>query len=245
MNDIQSGVDNTQELDETSLSRPYRTEKQEEEGEREVQKKQNVVVILVPPPKNEECHSYRHIYEQLNLNEICPSNEICPETFFRNFVNKRGYTFCKKPALESSLNRPVQPHELESYNKELLAAVAANDISTLIDRCRRKIPVLACNKFRESTLHFAARNSLYQVAEIIINSVQNPIIIDDYGRSPLTDAIWAVSPNFAIIERLLDHSLELLQLTDVRGFTPLNYVREEHVFKLCLFFYSRREKYWP
>jgi hypothetical protein len=73
----------------------------------------------------------------------------------------------------------------------------------------------------------------------------SPLVIDDYGRSPLSDAMWAILPSVAIIELLLDYAIDLLYLTDVRGFTPLDYIRKEHILQLCLFLYSKRENYWP
>ena len=188
---------------------------------------------------------YRMIYESLGLDQHSPASMISAEQFLKSFMEARGYNFCKTPALQSPLNRPIKPRERESYNKDVLDTIQANDISLLRDRCRRKLPVLVCNRYGESTLHMAARRSLYRVVQIIMKTEGSPIIMDDYGRSALVDAMWAESPNFAIIEQLLDYNIDLLLLTDERGFTPLSYIRKDQIFKLCLFFYSRRDKYWP
>jgi hypothetical protein len=199
----------------------------------------------IPRMNSSDSTAYQFIYEKLQLNHLCPSNDMCVETFLRRLLEVRGYEFCKRSALTSSLNRAPRQVERTSYCKELLKAVATNDVPELNRRVEQKEQILACNRYGESTLHFAARHSHHEAAQLIFKNEENPILIDDYGRSPLVDAMWAISPSFVIIEKLLDYSTELLQLTDVRGFTALNYVRKEHIFKFCLFFYSRREKYWP
>ena len=51
---------------------------------------------------------------------------------------------------------------------------------------------------------------------------------DDYGRTPLHDACWTVTPNFALMELLIRECPDLLLVKDARGFTPMSYTRKEH-----------------
>ena len=191
---------------------------------------------------------FRCVYQKLNLERLSPLGDMCAETFLSNLLRHRGYSYQKSPALASPFKRAIKQHEIQSYSKDLLTAISANNIPFLKDLCDKQKHILACNRFGESTLHIAARKAFPQIVQLIMKSElksESPLTIDDYGRSPLSDALWAITPCFSIIEQLLDYSIDLLYLTDVRGCTPLGYLREEHVCKLCLFFYSRRDKYWP
>ena len=212
----------------------------------------NLPLTSVPGPVGGDIDEYemkqfQYVYEKLRLDQLCPVNEMCAETFLINLLKRRGHSFVKRSAFESPFKRPIRSHEIENYSKDLLNAISGNDIAFVQDLCRKQKRINACNQVGESTLHMAARKSCHQIVNLILKSEEekSPLMIDDYGRSPLTDALCAISPSFSVIEQLLDHSVDLLYLTDDQGFTPLNYVRKEYVIKLCLFFYSRREKYWP
>lgn len=217
-------------------------------------KNSNILLTYVPiehdkqmndSDSDSEMKGFQYVYEKLKLARLCPVSDMCAETFLINLLKRRGYIFQKSSALTSPFNRPIKQHEIQNYSNTLINAISGNDLVFLRNILDMKKHILACNQIGESTLHIAARNSCHQIVQLILKSEESPVTIDDYGRSPLNDALWAISPSFSVIEQLLDHSVDLLFLTDVRGFTPLNYVRKEYVFKLCLFFYSRREKYWP
>lgn len=208
------------------------------------------VLTFFPSEDNkteEECDTkFRVVYEKLKLNHLCPVSEICAEKFLTNLLESRGYQFERSPAIESPYKRTIKQEEMLSYSTNLIDAISNNNVEAIQERYDNKKRILACNRFGESTLHLAARKAHPRIVYMIFKSeVEAPLIIDDFGRSPLTDALWAISPSFAVIEQLLDYEIDLLFLSDIRGFTPLNYVRKEHMFKVCLFFYSRREKYWP
>lgn len=188
---------------------------------------------------------YQFVYETLGLNRYSHSSKVNAEEFLKNLLRQRGYPSVKSPAINSEYKRPIRPIEMESYTKSLIVAIGDNDFSKLIDIYKEQHHLLACNRFGESTLHLAARKSSHRVVRFILEVEDSPIMIDDYGRSALTDAMWAVTPSFAVIELLMSKYPELISLVDVRGFTPLSYVRQEHVFKVCLFLYSKRDQYWP
>jgi hypothetical protein len=207
-----------------------------------------VPVVVVDSKTNtlSEVEIDQNSYKELGLNNLCPANDICVETFLTNLLELRGYTFEKKPAMHSQHKRPIHHVELQSYTKDLIAAIGDNNISALNDLHENQgRHIFACNRFGESTLHIAARKSHSAIVEMILKTEESSLMIDDYGRSPLCDAMWAIAPSMCIMEQLLDKSLDLLFLTDVRGFTPLNYIRKENIFKVCLFLYSKRDEYWP
>mmetsp|Transcript_3159 Transcript_3159/g.5608 ORF Transcript_3159/g.5608 Transcript_3159/m.5608 type:complete len:340 (+) Transcript_3159:34-1053(+) len=194
---------------------------------------------------NTEEKMFQHVYKNLGLCNFCPANEINADIFLTNLLRHRGYSTEQKPAMSSKYKRPIKKCESDLYNRELLNAISDNDLLKLADIYRSKKHLLASNCYGESTLHLAARKSNHKVVRFILEVEESPIMIDDYGRSPLTDAMWAVSPSFAVIEQLVTKFPDLISLTDVRGHTPLNYLRREHVFRVCLFLYSKRDTYWP
>jgi ankyrin repeat protein len=102
----------------------------------------------------------------------------------------------------------------------------------------------ACNKYSESVVHMACRRGSFEVADFILSNGGDCNIIDDYGRTPLHDACWRMDPRFDVVTLLLDRNLDLLRTLDVRGSTPLKYVREEHWIQWCAYIFHQKEKYW-
>jgi len=103
----------------------------------------------------------------------------------------------------------------------------------------------ACNKYCESILHLACRKSEFEVVRYVITNSADLNIIDDYGRNPLHDACWRIEPNFDIISLILEKDVNLLLMEDVRGCTPLAYVRSEDWMKWCFYLYNNRDRFWP
>lgn len=188
---------------------------------------------------------FQQVYRSLGLCIFSPASEMNAETFLINLLRHRGYDVKLNPAMSSTYSRPILQSETDLYSKELLRAISVNNFPKLVDIYQKRKHLLASNRYGESTLHLAAQKSNHRVVRFILETEENPIIMDDYGRSPLTDAMWAVSPSFVVIEQLVTKYPDLLFLTDVRGHTPLNYLQPEHVFRVCLFLYSKRNVFWP
>jgi hypothetical protein len=68
---------------------------------------------------------------------------------------------------------------------------------------------------------------------------------DQNGRTPLHHACWAVTPNFPMIEKLLNRDIRLLNMADSHGYLPLSYIRQEHWSEWLQFLQARKEIYWP
>ena len=198
-----------------------------------------------PRDKKPKVIDAEKLYEKLKLSRLCPLEDLVPDKFITSLLHHQGHEYIKKSSIKSNLKRSFEDFELKGYTKDLMTTISDHDTKKLEEICRAGGHVLACNRFGESTLHLAARKSYLDIVCLIFKFEKNPIIIDDYGRSPLHDAMWAIHPNYSIIEILLDHCVDLLHLVDTRGYTPLHYIRDENVVKVCLFLYSRRHKYWP
>jgi hypothetical protein len=69
----------------------------------------------------------------------------------------------------------------------------------------------------------------------------NPLVRDDYGRTPLHDACWRAMPDFGMVEMLLRAESRLALVRDVRGHMPFEYARKGHRGAWRAFLDERRD----
>ena len=91
----------------------------------------------------------------------------------------------------------------------------------------------------------ACRRSDLAVVDFVLRNGGDVNLVDDYGRTPLHDACWRPEPRFDVVTMLMDRNKDLIRFQDVRGSTPLNYVREEHWLQWCAYLFHQKEAYWP
>jgi ankyrin repeat protein len=85
------------------------------------------------------------------------------------------------------------------------------------------------NQFGESLLHLACRKSFADVVRFLVQEAGVPFNVkDDFGRNPAHDACWTIIPNWELMDLIVEKCPDLLFVEDVRGHTPLDYVRAEH-----------------
>lgn len=103
----------------------------------------------------------------------------------------------------------------------------------------------ACNRHSESIVHMACRRSDLDIVLFLLEHGADISIVDDFGRTPLHDACWRPEPRFDIVALIMEANIDLIRYSDVRGSTPLNYVRQEHWIQWCAFLFHMMEKHWP
>lgn len=163
------------------------------------------------------------------------SNEMCPSAFIQSILTQTSEdanTECSvtKPLHMSEFIRPTS-EQIEAYrnSSDALLAVRACDVDTLRRLLAKGQTLQICNKFGESLLHIACRRSNANVVAFLLNEANvSPRIRDDYGRTPLHDACWRGSPEYEIVELLLQVEPRLAFVQDVRGHKPFQYARREH-----------------
>ena len=64
--------------------------------------------------------------------------------------------------------------------------------------------------------------------------------MDDCHKTPLHDACWTASPNFELVQLLLELAPEQVLTKDVRGNTPFDYVRRDDYGLWLRFLWERR-----
>lgn len=122
-----------------------------------------------------------------------------------------------------------KPEEIEAYTSELIDAVRSSDIELLRKMHRDGKPLKCSNRFGESLLHLACRKQRIDVVDFLINEVAiTPAVRDDFGRTILHEACWTPSPNFTLVDTILNNCPDLLYIKDKRGHTPLFYARQNH-----------------
>lgn len=103
----------------------------------------------------------------------------------------------------------------------------------------------ACNKFGESILHIACKQSSLETVRFLIGHGADLSITDDYGRTPLHDACWRAQPDFNIVSLILSINANLLLQSDKWGFSPLMYTNRDHWSHWCSFLHYYRNSLWP
>lgn len=142
-----------------------------------------------------------------------------------------GYQYCGGISIDQAPNgffEEIMEENIKAYTVEVISAVRLGNIDELERLLDLGHCMQCCNKFGESILHLACRRGYTEVVRFLIEKAKVSINIkDDYGRTPLHDACWVNSPNFELIEMLIRSSPDLLLMQDIRGHTPLQYVKKD------------------
>lgn len=118
---------------------------------------------------------------------------------------------------------------IAAYKIETIAAVREENLEKLRNMYQAGEQLMCCNRFGESLIHMACRRGCTEIVRFLVREAKVSLLLrDDYGRTPLHDACWTPKPNFDLVKLILEEVPEFLCLKDVRGHTPLNYIRKEH-----------------
>lgn len=133
--------------------------------------------------------------------------------------------------------------EISAYDLETVKAIRGNNLDLLRQLWRSGKSMDACNQFGESILHMACRRGYVKVVEFLLLEVKvRTDRCDDFGRNPFHDALWTPTPNFDVMNLLIDYANPSLLLTeDVRGNTPFAYARKDHSEQWISFLEKRGE----
>jgi ankyrin repeat protein len=142
-------------------------------------------------------------------------------------------------------NRLEKPkvEDIDAYDMEVVRAVRAGDVNKLKTLAESGKTLNACNRFGESILHMACRRGDIKIVRYLVEEANvRTDSTDDYGRLPLHDALWTSQPNIDVLDILIRHCPpNLLLAEDIRGHTPFDYARSEHLPKWTSFLQERRQ----
>lgn len=134
--------------------------------------------------------------------------------------------------------------DIAAYDLETVKAIRSNNLDQLRKLWCSGKSMDACNQFGESALHMACRRGYAKIVEFLLREVKvRSDRCDDFGRNPFHDALWTSTPNFDVVDLLIDYADPALLLSeDVRGFTPFAYARSDHGERWISFLEKRRDK---
>lgn len=170
---------------------------------------------------------------------------VSPDVFLAKLLDSRGYDSTTIPAITSSMRKSPTPQQLNDYDVAIIRSIRSSNLDDLRVMVKSGKCMSACNRFSESIVHLASRSAEFHILDFIIRNGGDTSVVDDYGRTPLHDACWRPEPRFDVVTLLLDTNVDLIRVVDVRGSSPLNYVRKEHWLQWCAFIYHQKDKWWP
>ena len=209
--------DDTFGAQEKALSQPYRTG-------------------AVTLSKREVLYNMKDRVAKLCDPKLFPTTN--PDHLLKALLEDAGHPF-KTIISSNSIGffRPVTQERISAYCAEnVLNATRDGDLTQLRSLWESGCSMDACNPFGESLLHMACRRGYFSLVKFFIEEAGVCIrICDDQGRTPLHDACWTVEPAYKCVKFIIDLEPALLLMGDKRGHTPMQYLREEHWGRWCLF----------
>ena len=167
-----------------------------------------------------------------------------PVTFLHNLfaATDMGRRLINEQQKQSSFQKPSQ-EAIDAYDLEAVKAIREGNVTKLRELTQQGRSMNACNRFGESIMHMACRRGDLDIIRFLLFEAHVPIETrDDFGRTPLHDAIWTSKPNLEVMDVLITVAPpEILLARDVRGHTPFHYARKEHWDKWMKFLEERRE----
>ena len=132
-----------------------------------------------------------------------------------------------KPSLDiDGFFHEYSEEEMEGYDMEVTMAVRSMNMDKLRSLHGEGKTFQCSNTFGESLIHLACRRGNLEMVKFFTEEGKvNIQCRDDFGRTPLHDACWSVTPNFELMDLLISLCPALLLMSDKRGHAPLQYVR--------------------
>jgi len=171
---------------------------------------------------------------------------ISPEDYFHSILSSRGYSTSYHSTLQTAYyNSQPTPLQLASYDLHMIDLVRRRHLKTLRAMMQCGISLNPCNAHGESLIHTICRLGQVEMLQEFLRAGSFVQVADDYGRTPMHDACWTVTPNFPLVELLLQQDTNFFQMMDARQATPLSYVRKENWSAWVERLDAIKDRFWP
>ena len=175
-----------------------------------------------------------------------PTPTLSPQQYLDAFIRSRGYSAEQHPVLPCAYHNNPSPLQIASYGVHVVNLINVGNCDALDELMKVGLSPNACNVHGESILnHVCRRVDNVRMLDVLLEAGCVIQTSDQNGRTPLHHACWAVTPNFPMVEKILQRDIRLLYMADSHGNLPLSYIRPEHWSEWLHFFQARREIYWP
>lgn len=171
--------------------------------------------------------------------------QLTPQTYLDAVMRSRGLAVDTYAALATAYYNRPSPLQVASYDVHLIALLKKRDCAALRGCLAAGLAPNPCNTHGESFLHTVCRLGDPELLKALLDAGGDLQCADDYGRTPLHDACWSVTPCWESIELILDRDVNLLRVRDCRQALPLSYVQKQHWGEWITFLQARKEKYFP
>jgi hypothetical protein len=164
-----------------------------------------------------------------------------PDSVLKAMIEQAGYVYETFEALNmNGFFVEVTEDVVKAYEMDVIKALRENDLQSLRDFYKAGRQLQCANKFGDSIIHTACRRGCLEIVQFLLKEAGLSCkVCCDYGRTSLHDACWTSSPNFQVIDELLDACPDLLYTKDKRGFTPLDYARPAQYGDWCKYLAAR------
>jgi hypothetical protein len=175
--------------------------------------------------------------------------QLSPQQYLEDKLNERGYSTKRVNVLDTGYYREPTPLQIASYDVHVLKMIVLHvhygSSKGLHDVLSCGISPDACNKYGESLVHRVCKAGNKKLLQVFLDHGASVQFANDYGRTPLHEACSATKPRFDLFEQVLKRDPHLIFLTDVRGATPLSYIRMEHYDPWIRQLEAILDVYWP
>jgi ankyrin repeat protein len=167
------------------------------------------------------------------------SDELSPVAYLRLLF---GSAWCCLNSAPKSFLKPKE-EDIAAYDLEVVRAIRGHDLTRLRQLYAEGRNLNACNQFGESLLHMACRRGELEIVSFMIREAKVRVdISDDFGRNPFHDACWTPTPNFEVMDVLIEVADPIMLISeDVRGSTPFDYARREHYKKWVKYLEEKKD----
>ena len=164
-----------------------------------------------------------------------------PDSVLKSMIEQAGFEYRTFDALNlKGFFVEVTEDVVKAYEMDVIKALRDNDIQALRHFHSAGRQLQCANKFGDSIVHTACRRGYLEIVQFLLKEAELSCkVCCDFGRTSLHDACWTSSPNFSVIDELLDACPDLLYTKDKRGFTPLDYARPAQYGDWCKYLSER------
>lgn len=178
-----------------------------------------------------------------DANQVMEVHALSPADFVLSLCKENGFETSDTKSL--TFLEPTQ-EMINAYTLNTVQIVRSEDIDSLRELHENGEILQCCNQFGESLIHLACRRGRCDIVRFLVREAHVSLLVkDDFGRTPLHDACWTTSPQFELVDFIIDEVPEFLCVEDVRGHTPFHYVRKEDWNQWMEFLDQRRSKFRP
>jgi hypothetical protein len=173
------------------------------------------------------------------------SNEMTPQRHLDELLKERGYEKERYDCLKTGYYNSPTKLQIASYHVHLVSLVKQNNIEAIDHILGCGLSPNPCNEFGSSLLQTACRRGNVELLAIMLRHGCSLQVADEFGRTPLHDALYAKQPAFALVKRILQVDPHLINLADSRGHLAFDYVRKEHCDEWIAFLDEVVDEIWP